>query len=282
MARESKSIYIIAEAGINHNGDIEIAKQLIEMAVRSGCDAVKFQKREPDICVPEAMKKVIRETPWGNITYLDYKKKIEFGIGEYTEIAQFCKERGIDWSASAWDIKSLQFLDGFDLPFHKIASALSTNLPFVEEVAKRGKLTYASVGMCDFKDIDNLVSIFMQYECPVVLFHTVSTYPAQESDLNLRMINTLADRYGVPVGYSGHEPSVSPSLIAGALGAVAIERHITLDRSMWGTDHSASLEESGLTQLVTTLRKVHTVMGDGVKRELPAEKEIAKKLRYWL
>lgn len=282
MSTSNSHIYVIAEAGINHNGDIETAKKLIDLAVRTGCDAVKFQKRDPDVCVPENMKSVMRETPWGTITYLDYKKRIEFGQEEYREIADYCKVKGIDWSASAWDIGSLEFLDQFDLPFHKVASALATHLEFIEEVARRGKLTYASVGMCTYDDIDRMVQIFVKHNCPFVLLHTVSTYPAQESDLNLRMINTLSSRYGVGVGYSGHEPSVSPSIVAGVLGAVAIERHITLDRSMWGTDHSASLEEAGLSQLVSTLRKIPVVLGDGVKKSIPAEEAIASKMRYWV
>lgn len=282
MLRANDHIYFIAEAGINHNGDIETAKKLIDLAVRTGCDAVKFQKRDPDVCVPVSMKSVMRETPWGNITYLDYKKRIEFGQKEYREIDMYCKEKNIDWSASAWDIGSLEFLDQFDLPFHKVASALATHLEFVDQVAKRGKLTYASVGMCSYEDIDRLVQIFEKHKCPFVLLHTVSTYPALESDLNLRMISTLSERYGVGIGYSGHEPSVSPSIVAGVLGAVAIERHITLDRSMWGTDHSASLEESGLSQLVSTLRKIPVVLGDGVKKSIPAEEAMATKMRYWI
>ena len=282
MRSNRDQIYVIAEAGINHNGDINTAKKLIDLAARTGCNAVKFQKRDPDVCVPDSMKSVMRETPWGNITYLDYKKRIEFGQNEYQEIATHCKEKDIDWSASAWDIGSLEFLDQFDLPFHKVASALATHLEFVEQVAKRGKLTYASVGMCTYDDIDRLVQVFKKNDCPFVLLHTVSTYPAQESDLNLRMIGTLKEKYGVGVGYSGHEPSVSPSIMAGVLGAVAIERHITLDRSMWGTDHSASLEEAGLSQLVSTLRKIPTVLGDGVKKSIPAEEAIASKMRYWI
>jgi N-acetylneuraminate synthase len=281
MLKANDHIYVIAEAGINHNGDVETAKKLIDLAVRAGCDAVKFQKRDPDVCVPDSMKSVMRETPWGNIAYLDYKKRIEFGQKEYEEIDAYCKEKDIDWSASAWDIGSLEFLDQFDLPFHKVASALATHLAFVEQVAKRGKLTYASVGMCSYEDIDLMVEIFEKYKCPFVLLHTVSTYPALESDLNLRMISTLSERYGVGVGYSGHEPSVSPSIVAGVLGAVVVERHITLDRSMWGTDHSASLEEAGLSQLVSTLRKIPVVLGDGVKKRIPGEEAIAAKMRYW-
>lgn len=276
-----KDVFIIAEAGINHNGSLDLAKKLIDMATMAGCDAVKFQKRSPDICVPEKMKNVMRETPWGNITYLEYKKRLEFGLQEYSAIDEYCKVKDISWSASAWDIPSLEFLDKFSLPFHKIASALATYKTFLNEVADRGKLTYASVGMCSYEQIDTLVEVFGSKRCPLILMHTVSTYPAADSDLNLRMVQTLRNRYGLEIGYSGHETSVSPSVVAATLGAVAIERHITLDRAMWGTDHSASLEAQGLNQLVGALRKVPGVLGDGVKKEIPAEKEIAAKMRYW-
>ncbi len=274
-------VFVIAEAGINHNGDLSKAKELILMAKNSGCDAVKFQKRNPDVCVPENMKQTLRETPWGQMTYLDYKKKIEFGRSEFDAIHEYCLSLGILWSCSAWDIESLAFLSKYDLPFNKIASALATNLEFVAEVASQGRKTYASVGMCSWEDIDNLVSIFEKFKCPLTLMHTISVYPADESTLNLRMIETLSKRYGLPVGYSGHEPSVSPTVTAVALGAVAVERHITLDRSMWGTDHSASLEDTGLRQLIGAVRKVSAVLGDGVKRTVPGESEVAAKLRYW-
>jgi sialic acid synthase SpsE len=276
-----KQIFIIAEAGINHNGSLETAIKLIDLAADAGCDAIKFQKRTPEICVPQSMKGIMRDTPWGQMTYLKYKQRTEFGLREYSEISKYCREVGIAWSASAWDIPSLEFLDQFNLPFHKIASALSTNIEFVEEVAKRKVLTYASVGMCTFGDIDKLVNIFAESNCPLILLHTISTYPAKEEDLNLQMIQTLKERYNLPVGYSGHESSVSPSIFAGVLGAVAIERHITLDRAMWGTDHAASLEPAGLNQLVKSLRKIPTVLGDGIKKDIPDEIVIAKKLRYW-
>lgn len=273
--------FFIAEIGINHNGDLTTAKKLIDVAFEAGCDAVKFQKRDPDVCVPEHMKHVLRETPWGEITYLQYKKRIEFDKPEYDEIAEYCRIKGILWSASAWDINSLQFLDQYQLGFHKIASALATYEIFLKEVASRNILTYASVGMCTWEQIDRLVDIFKKANCPLVLLHTISTYPASESDLNLRMIDTLRMKYGLPVGYSGHEASASPSIVAGVLGAVAIERHITLDRSSWGTDHAASLEPSGLKNLVGAIRKIDLVLGDGVKKEIPEEKEIAAKMRYW-
>ena len=275
------NIFVIAEAGINHNGELDLAYKLIDMAVAAGCDAVKFQKRTPEICVPDSMKSVIRDTPWGTMTYLEYKNRLEFGLDEYRSINNYCLEKNIAWSASAWDIESLSFLDIFDLPFNKVASALATNQNFLYEVARRKKKTYVSVGMCTFEDIDVIVNIFKTFECPLILMHTISTYPAKEIDLNLKMIETLRTRYRLPVGYSGHESSVSPSIIAGSIGAVAIERHITLDRSMWGTDHSASLEASGLIQLVGALRKIPIVLGDGIKKEIEGEKEMASKLRYW-
>ena len=276
-----KGIFVIAEIGINHNGDIELAKKLIDTAAQAGCDAVKFQKRTPEICVPEKMKTVMRETPWGLMTYLEYKKKIEFNEKEYDLIDHYCKQTGIAWSASAWDLESLRFLDRYNLPFNKVASALATHLEFLHEVAKKKILTYVSVGMCGYEDIDEIVEIFRSYSCPLVLMHTISTYPAQDKDLNLKMIQTISNKYDLPVGYSGHEPSVSPSVVAASLGAVAIERHITLDRSMWGTDHSASLEPSGLNQLVGAIRKVPIVLGDGVKKIVEGELEAAKKMRYW-
>ena len=277
----SKGIFVIAEIGINHNGDIELAKKLIDTAAQAGCDAVKFQKRTPEICVPEKMKTVMRETPWGLMTYLEYKKKIEFNEKEYDLIDHYCKQTGIAWSASAWDLESLRFLDKYNLPFNKVASALATHLEFLHEVAKKKILTYVSVGMCGYEDIDEIVEIFRSYSCPLVLMHTISTYPAQDKDLNLKMIQTISSKYNLPVGYSGHESSVSPSVVAASLGAVAIERHITLDRSMWGTDHSASLEPSGLNQLVGAIRKVPIVLGDGVKKIVEGELDAAKKMRYW-
>lgn len=276
-----KSVFFIAEAGINHNGNLENAFELIRMAKNAGCDAVKFQKREPEVCVPAEMRSVMRDTPWGVMSYFDYKKKIEFGEFEYSEIDRYSKELGITWSASAWDIQSLEFLDKFDLKFNKVASALTTNLEFLERVADRGKLTYVSVGMCTYEDIDSAVEIFKAKNCPIVLMHTISNYPADESQLNLRMIETLKERYKIPVGYSGHESSVTPSIVAATLGAVAIERHITLDRAMWGTDHAASLEFTGLNNLVGSIRKIEIVLGDGVKRIVPGEADMAKKMRYW-
>ena len=282
MSGNTSGIYFIAEAGINHNGDLETALQLVKMAADAGCDAVKFQKRDPLVCVPVHMRNQMRDTPWGEMTYLQYKQKIEFGKTEYDEIDKYCRSLGIEWSASAWDLGSLEFLDQYQLAFHKVASALTTNIAFVTEVARRKKLTYLSVGMCEYSDIDAAVKIFENQNCPLVLMHTISNYPAAEEDLNLKMIRTFADRYNLPIGYSGHESSVTPSIVAATLGAVAIERHVTLDRSMWGTDHAASLEFAGLKNLVGSLRKVNLVIGDGVKKPVKGEREMALKMRYWV
>lgn len=278
--QQPEDIFVIAEVGINHNGDMSVAKQLIDMAVDTGCDAVKFQKRTIDLVYTAEVLDSSRESPWGN-TQRDQKQGLEFTLEQYQEIDSYCREKGILWSASAWDIPSLEFLDGFNPPFHKIASAMLTHRPFTEAVASKGRLTLVSTGMATIEIIDEVVGIFKSAGTPFVLLHTVSTYPSPESDLNLSMIHTLLGRYKVPVGYSGHEPSVSPSIVAAALGATVIERHITIDRSMYGSDQSASLEESGLRQLVTTLHKVPAMLGTGEKDWAPGEKAVAEKLRYW-
>ena len=273
---------IIAEIGINHNGDIEMAKKLISMAKDCGCDYVKFQKRNPDICVPDEQKKQMRETPWGYISYLDYKKKIEFSKKEYEIIDIYCKEKNIEWLASAWDLDSLRFIEEFNPKTHKIASAMLTNLDLVKEVSKLKKYTFISTGMCELKDIDNVVKIFQEANCNFELMHCVSTYPADEKDLNLSLINYYKKRYNCNVGYSGHEDSISPSVIAVALGATSIERHITLNRSFFGTDQSASVEERGLRELVKIIKKIPVVVGNPDKKFSKEEKQIAKKMRYWI
>jgi N-acetylneuraminate synthase len=278
--QQPEHIFVIAEVGINHNGDINIAKQLIDMAVDTGCDAVKFQKRTIDLVYTAEVLDASRESPWGN-TQRDQKQGLEFTFEQYQEIDRYCLDKGILWSASAWDIPSLEFLEGFNPPFHKIASAMLTHRPFVEAVADKGRLTLVSTGMATIEIIDEVVGIFKSADTPFVLLHTVSTYPSPESDLNLSMIHTLLERYKVPVGYSGHEPSVSPSVVAAVLGATVIERHITLGRSMYGSDQAASLEVSGLRQLVTTLRKIPGMLGTGEKDWAPGEKAVAEKLRYW-
>ena len=276
----ARRVFFIAEIGINHNGDIEIAKQLINQAKAAGCDAVKFQKRTIDIVYPEEMLDQLRESPWGN-TQREQKEGLEFGQAEYNTIDEYCKQVHIEWFASAWDIPSLQFLRKYNRPYNKIASAMVTHIPFVTELASEGKPTFLSTGMCNFEDIDKAVEILKKKGCPIILMHTVSTYPAAEKDLNLSVMHTLRERYGLPVGYSGHEPSVSPSLMAATMGAVAIERHITLDRAMYGSDQAASLELPGLVSLLGSLRKIATCVGSNVKQVSPAEAAVAKKLRYW-
>lgn len=279
----AKSIHFIAEAGINHNGDLELAKELISVAKMAGADSVKFQKRNPHVCVPEDQKSRMRETPWGEMSYLDYKLKIEFDREQYDEIDRFASEQGIAWSASPWDMESLEFLMAYNLPYIKVASALNTHKDLLREIAKGSTPVVLSTGMATLEDIDTAVSILQTGPAKeVTLLHTVSTYPAREEDLNLKFMWTLEERYGLPVGYSGHEASLTPSLVAAAFGASIIERHITLDRSMWGTDHSASLEPDGLSRLVSMCRKVPIVAGEREKREVSGEAEVAKKMRYWL
>lgn len=275
-----RKVFFIAEIGINHNGDIEIAKQLINHAKAAGCDAVKFQKRTIDIVYTEEMLSQSRESPWGS-TQRAQKEGLEFSEKEYDLIHDYCGQVGIEWFASAWDIPSLYFLKKYDCPYNKIASAMATHIPFVNEVASEGKPTFLSTGMCSFDEIDRAVDILKEKKCPIILLHTVSTYPAAEKDLNLAVIHTLRERYGLPVGYSGHEPSVSPSLMAAVMGAVAIERHITLDRAMYGSDQAASLELPGLVSLLGSIRKIATCVGSNEKTVSPAEEGIAKKLRYW-
>jgi N-acetylneuraminate synthase len=273
--------FVIAEIGINHNGDLEIAKQLIHAASEAGCDAVKFQKRTIDIVYTPEVLAQPRLSPWGD-TQRAQKEALEFGEAEYDIIDAYCYEQGMAWFASAWDLPSLAFLAKYDPPCNKIASAMLTHRPLVEAIAAEGKLVFASTGMCTFEQIDTAVEILRAADCPFVLMHTVSTYPTPPSDLNLRMIETLHRRYGAPVGYSGHERSLEPSMAAATLGAVAIERHITLDRTMYGSDQSASLEPDDMKTLVSRLRELHEWLGDGEKRITDGEVSVAKKLRYWL
>lgn len=273
-------VYFIAEIGINHNGSLEIAKQLINQAKAAGCDAVKFQKRTIDIVYSPDVLAQLRESPWG-ATQREQKEGLELGEAEYDAIDAHCRQLGIDWFASAWDIPSQQFLRRYDCKYNKVASAMVTNPAFLKEVASERRPTFLSTGMCTYEDIDRALEIFKAEDCPVLLMHTVSTYPAANKDLNLSVMHALRQRYGLPVGYSGHEPSVSPSIVAAVMGAVAIERHVTLDRAMYGSDQAASLALPGLLNLVGALRKIPECIGDGVKRILPAEDAVSKKLRYW-
>ena len=270
-------VYVIAEIGINHNGDINIAKKLIDVAVDAGCQAVKFQKRTPAICVPEDQKSQIRETPWGLMTYLEYKERTEFGRSEYEEIDRYSKSKGIDWFASPWDVPSLEFLLDFNPVCIKVASASLTDDELIKRLDSSRTPTILSTGMSTMEEIRHAVSLFMR--SPLALAHATSTYPCPPMELNLRMMGTLASEFALPVGYSGHETGLATTLAAVAMGANFIERHITLDRSMWGTDHAASVEPGGLERLVRDIRTIESAFGDGIKRVYESEVPVKAKLR---
>ena len=273
-------IPVIAEIGINHNGDLKLAERMIREAKSAGCDFVKFQKRDISIVYSQEVLDSPRESPWGT-TQRDQKVGLEFDALQYEAIANICAEVGIGWTASAWDLESLKFVENFSPPFHKVASAMIANRELLVEVAKLGRPTLVSTGMCDWDDVDFAVDTLVAHEVPFGLFHTVSTYPMDESVANLRMIQSLKDRYGCPVGYSGHEASVSVSVFAVALGATFVERHFTVDRTMYGSDQAASLEPRGMRELVSIVRKFPSTVGTGEKIWAPGEREVAAKLRYW-
>ena len=275
-----KKPYLIAEIGINHNGSIKIAKKMIDIAKENNFDAVKFQKRDPNICIPEDQKYKMRDTPWGNITYLSYKKKIELNLKQLTFLKNYATKLKLDFSASCFDINSLNIVKKINT-FNKVPSAMLTNTIFLEHVAKQRKKTFISTGMCEIKNITTAVNIFKKYKCNYELMHCVSLYPCPEEKLNLQMIQTLRKKYKCKVGYSGHEPSVSPSFFAYMLGATSIERHITLDRSMWGTDQAASLSPDGMKMFGSIFNKVEKIFGDGVKRLSEEEKAMLQKFKYW-
>ena len=272
--------YLIAEIGINHNGNLQIAKRLMDAAFACRWDAVKFQKREPDIAVPKEQKNVLRETPWGTMTYLEYKKRIEFWGGEYDCIDAYCKAKPIDWSASAWDLPSLKFLAKYDLPFLKIPSAMLTNDELLIASAETGKPLVVSTGMSTIREIDHAVDILEKKTGGnFVLMHTNSSYPAPNNELNLNMVLTLAERYDCLVGYSGHEIDLMPSVMAVTMGACIIERHITLDRTMWGTDQAASVALPGMQALRGRVDSAIEIMGNGRKILTESELNVRKKLR---
>jgi N-acetylneuraminate synthase len=270
-------VYVIGEIGINHNGDMSITRQLIDVAANAGCQAVKFQKRTPEICVPLDQQSKIRQTPWGEMTYLEYKHRVEFGHDEYAAIGKYCDERGLQWFASPWDVPSVDFLEEFDVVTHKVASASITDKELLRALAATGKPIILSTGMSEIHEIDEAVEILGTDK--LVILHATSTYPLPAGEANLRTITTLSERYSVPVGYSGHERGLQISLAAVTLGASAVERHITLDRTMWGSDHAASLEPTGLQHLVRDIRVIEEAMGDGVKRIYPGEAEPRLRLR---
>ena len=278
---------VIAEIGINHNGDMDITKKLIDISVIAGCDVVKFQKRNPDVCVPEHQKSVMRKTPWCEMTYLEYKHKIEFGKDEYDEIDEYCKGR-IQWTASPWDLDSVEFLEQYDLPFVKIPSALLTDYKLIKECARRYDILILSTGMSTIDEIDDAIIAMggeirnydsHMRQCEYTLLHCNSSYPAKVNELNLSCIQTLKDRYKCEVGYSGHEYGLTTTIASICFGATVIERHITLDKSMWGTDQMASVEPHGLIKLVRGIRELESAIGNGNKVVTESEIPIKDKLR---
>jgi N-acetylneuraminate synthase len=275
---EGQPVYVIAEIGLNHNGDTDLAMQLIDVAADAGAQAVKFQKRTPAISTPEHMKNTPRDTPWGTMTYLEYRYRVEFSREQYVEIGDYATLRGLDWFASPWDEPSVDFLEELNVVAHKVASASVTDLDMLRKLAATGKPIILSTGMSTLEQIDAAVAVLDPEN--LIILHATSTYPLPPEEANIRMIPTLQQRYpGIPIGYSGHERGLQISVAAVALGAVAVERHITLDRTMWGSDHAASLEPQGFEHLVRDIRVVGEALGDGVKRIYPGELAPLAKLR---
>jgi N-acetylneuraminate synthase len=274
----SRSVYVIAEIGINHNGSLEVCERLIEGAVHAGCDAVKFQKRTPELCVPLDQWNVMRDTPWGRLSYIDYRRRMEFGLEEYARIDRVCKQLAVPWFASAWDIPSIEFLERFSPPCYKAASASITDHRLLRSMKATGRPLMLSTGMSTRDEIDAAVRSVGEQN--LLIAHATSTYPCPVEELNLRMICTLEQAYPqCPIGYSGHETGLAPTWAAVALGATFVERHITLDRAMWGSDQAASVELPGLARLVAQIRDVERAVGDGIKRVYASEEPIKRKLR---
>lgn len=269
--------YIVAEIGINHNGSVDLATKLIDVAKACGCDAVKFQKRTPEKCVPPEMREKMRETPWGYISYLEYRHKVEFGIEEFTRIDNYCRAQKIDWFVSCWDPDSVAFIQQFQTPCIKIPSASLTDRELLEAARGTGEPIMLSTGMSNMDQIRAAVDLLGTEN--LLLAHATSTYPCPKDELNLRMITTLRELFDCPIGYSGHEVGLATTLAAVALGASFIERHVTLDRAMWGSDQAASIEPGGLKRLVKDVRNIETALGDGKKRVYDSEIVAASRLR---
>ncbi len=277
---ENSEPYLIAEIGINHNGDLGIAKRLLDAAFASEWNCAKFQKRTPDIAVPEAQKQVMRETPWGTMPYIDYKKRIEFEKPEYDQIDVYCRQKPLDWTASPWDIPSLEFLLQYDVPFIKIPSAMNTNEEMIRKACESGRPVIISEGMSELDEMDKTVSWLEDYsEGDYIICHTNSSYPSPNNELNLRLIETMKKRYNCLVGYSGHETNLEPSVIAAVLGACVIERHVTLDHNMWGSDQKASLELQAMTLLKKRIRDSLESLGNGEKVLFASELKKRHELR---
>jgi N-acetylneuraminate synthase len=275
------SIKIIAEIGINHNGDMDICKELIDVAANSGANCVKFQKRDIDQVYTQDFLNSSRESPWGT-TQREQKTGLEFSSEQYQEIENYCKSKGLEWFASAWDVNSQKFLRQFNSKYNKVASAMIVHTELLKEIASEGKHTFISTGMTTYDDIQDAVNIFRKANCSFELMHTVSTYPMKDEDANLNMIKTLREKFNCNVGYSGHEVGLAVSYAASALGISSLERHISLDRSMYGSDQSASVEPAGFKQLIGAVRKIELAMGNGVKKTIEAEAPIAENLRQHL
>lgn len=271
--------YLIAEIGINHNGDLQTAKRLIDTVFACSWDCVKFQKRNPHLCVPDSQKNVAKQTPWGKMPYLEYKRRLEFGEKEYDYIDKYCQEKPISWTASVWDMDSLNFMRKYEVPFIKLPSAKLSDLKLIKEAACTKLPIILSTGMSNLKEIDIAVDVLRKNNAYFMLMHTNSNYPAKIEELNLHCIFTLRERYDCVVGYSGHEYGLEPTVFATVLGAMVIERHITLDHTMWGTDQSSSVEPMGMDTLYKRVRNVKKILGDGVKRITESEFLIRKKLR---
>ena len=271
-------VLVIGEIGINHNGDINLAKKIIAGAKHAGCDAVKFQKRTPEICTPKDQWNIERDTPWGRMTYIDYRNKVEFCEQEYSTIDKYCKEIGIIWFASCWDEPSVDFIEQFNPPLYKTASASLTDLPLLDKHKNLHKPIMMSTGMSTIEQIDKAISFMDKNN--LLVAHATSAYPCKNEELNLKMIETLKNKYpDIPIGYSGHEVGLAPTWAAVALGACFVERHITLDRAMWGTDQAASVEIGGMERLVSSIRDIEKSLGDGVKKVYDSELGQIKKLR---
>lgn len=274
---EGYPVYVIGEIGINHNGDVEIAKKLIREAYHAGLNAVKFQKRTPEICVPKEQQSLMRDTPWGYISYLDYRYKVEFDDSQYLEIDSLCKSLGISWFVSVWDEPSVDFMEKFNPVCYKVPSASLTDLPLLKKLRSTGRPLILSTGMSTFEQIKFAINQIGTEN--LIITHTTSAYPCDPEELNLKMIETLQKEFDCPIGYSGHEVGLVPSAVAVALGACLVERHITLDRAMWGSDQAASVEPQGMEKLVKYIRVTEKSLGDGVKKVYDSEKSSLQKLR---
>ena len=278
LVGDGQPAYVIAEIGINHNGDLDIAKQMIDAAVHAGADAVKFQKRTPDIATPREQQNQMRETPWGYIPYLEYRYKVEFNEDQYCEIDRYCREQGIAWMVSVWDEPSVDFMEKFETPAYKIPSASLTDSKLIRKARATGKPLILSTGMSTMEQIHNGVGVADEKD--LVLMHCTSTYPCEPEELNLKMVDTLRGEFpNIPIGYSGHEVGLVPSAVAVAFGACMVERHLTLDRAMWGSDQAASVEPGGFERLVKYIRVTEASLGDGVKKVYDSEQLSLKRLR---